>query len=192
MNIHSICSAVCILGLSFGLAKADLIFDFDTGDGTTPSLDGWTVIMNGDPGIDGQPLIQLEASEQNRLVNAPVITTAWDRDGSAGGFAGDSAHPHLIMRSPSFSITEAGNITWRNAGGTGASLAPVLSAGTYNTGAQGVALVRASDGVMIASAVSNTSGIADGSIDPGALLNDGLGYYLEVVDTRSGGWGYSE
>lgn len=183
-------TALCVVGV-VGTGEADLLWDFDTGNGVTPSLDGWTIMSNGDPAIDRQPLIQVEGSERNRLANEPVLTTSWDRDGEAGGFIGDGSHPHLIARSPTFLITEAGDITWQEPH-TNSGAAPVLTAGTYNDGAMGMALVRASDGVMIASVATTTATKVfdvDGALD---LLNDGVGYYLEAVDTYIGGWGYIE
>ncbi len=187
--IRTLLSLACAIGFLGRVAQAELTWDFDTGDGTTPTLDGWIIISNGDPGIDGQPLIQVEGSERNRLPNAPVLTTSWDRDGQAGGFIGDSAHPPLVARSPSFVITSATSITWQDVGGH-SGLAPQLNAGVYDTGAQGLALVRASDAQMITSVAANVAAIIDIGIL--GIANDGIPYYLEAVDTRSGGWGYVE
>ena len=179
---------VSVLGLFSVSAQAAVVFTFDTGDGVTPSLDGWTIIAQS-TGAQNVPYLQVDGSERNRINTDPVLGTAWDIDGEGGGFRGDNAHDPLIARSPSFFINEAGNITWSDAGGNNGT-APVGTAGSYGAGAQGLALVRESDGVVIASVAANQTPV----IDVGALglLNDGNAYFLEAVDTRSGGWGYVE
>ncbi|MFN3169022.1 MAG: hypothetical protein ACE37H_18395 [Phycisphaeraceae bacterium] len=178
------------LAAGSGEARALLFWDFDTGDGVTPSLNDWEVIANGDPAINNQPLMQVEGSERNRLGTDPVLGTSWDAEGKAGGFIGDGQHPPLIARSPEFFITEVGAITWADAGANFGT-APDGTAGSYAAGAQGLALLRASDGALIASVAGNDP-VAAIDTDALGLTNDGVAYFLEAVDTRSGSWGYIE
>ena len=162
------------------------MWDFSD-DLNAPSLDGWSIISQG----VGRPKIQAERSEANRLGPAPVLTTAFDIP--AGGFVGDDGHVPLIARSPEFMITIAGDITFDSVGGHTNAIAPGLGAGAYASGAMGISLVRALDGVRVLSVETSQFGTATGySFDITPYVNDGNKYYLEAVDNFGGGWGYVE
>ncbi|NQT41414.1 MAG: PEP-CTERM sorting domain-containing protein [Planctomycetes bacterium] len=169
-------------------APATFGYDFQDGTGT-PDLDGWTIISQGNA---GQPQIQSARSEANRLLTAPVLTTAFGTP--VGGFIGDNGHNTLIAQSPAFEITAAGEITWQSVGGNaGGAVDPGTGTGAYPGNAMGVSLVRASDGDRVLSVETAQEGSVTGySFDVTPFVNDGNSYYLEVVDNLSGGWGYVE
>ena len=172
-----------------GSAAANILYTFDNGAGA-PDWQGWTLVSqnSGDPKI-----LVANVSERSYMIHRPCITT---RSGTVdGGFAGDASHPPLIARSPSFKITGS-PITFESAGGNLSSLAPNLGTGDYSSQVMGVALVRASDGARVASVRTGSQDVAptmrSNTLDTTDYVDDGTDYYLEAVDTFSGGWGFIE
>ena len=166
-----------------------LSYTFDNGAGQA-DWQGWTVISQN----SGSPKILVSnTTERGYMLNHPCITTRSGTDG--GTFSGDASHTALIARSPTFQITGS-PITIESAGGNLSSLAPNLGTGSYNTQVMGVALVRTSDGYRVASVRTGSQDVAptmrSNTLNTAAYVNDGITYYLEAVDTYSGGWGYIE
>ena len=167
-----------------------ITFTFAGGTGQ-PDWQGWTVISQNNTG-SGPKILVSSRSERGNLKSPPVITTRSDTDG--GSFNGDSGHPVLIARSPSFQITSNLPITFESEGGsiTG-SIIPNLGTGDYTSNAMGACLVRADTGQRVTAvhtAQENNRGTYQ--LDSSPFLNDGKRYCLEVVDNFSGGWGYVE
>ena len=152
-------------------------------DGT---FQGWQVISQG-----GGPNGLVAASESGRMTTTPCLTTAKTVVG--GGFTGDSGHAPIIIRSPTFLITNAGMITWNTVGGNSATADPGTGSGPYPGGAMGVALVEANTGNRVLSdRLTQTGDLTSKMFDVTSLANNGIPYYLEAVDNFSGGWGYAE
>ena len=156
----------------------------DFSDGT---LQGWQVISQG-----GGPNALVAASESGRIATGPCLTTSKTLLG--GGFTGDNVHAPIIVRSPTFVITNAGWITWTTVGGndTG-TVDPGTGTGPYPAGAMGVTLVEADTGNRIMSdQLTQFATILNKWFDVSSLANLGTRYYLELVDNFGGPWGYAE
>jgi prepilin-type N-terminal cleavage/methylation domain-containing protein len=179
-------------GLPTATPPPPATWDFADSDGY-PSLDGWTIIQQSN-GQDNVPYLQASDRSERGMSSVPVLTTAWDHRGQTAGFIGDNGHDPLVARSPTFTIPAgATQITWQVQGGSASAAAPSLGTGAYASGVQGTVLVRTSTNERVMARKVDAQAIATPqSFDVSAFAGDGQQYYIEVVDTRSGGWGYCD
>jgi len=181
VNDGTVDSSVATVTLTVGTA---VTYNFNNG------LQGWTIISQNTTGTG--PQLMVSSTSEQGLMTFPVLTTRSDTDG--GVYNGDAAHPVLVARSPSFTISSGALITFDSAGGSSVNaVAPALGSGAYNSNALGVSLVDATTGSRVLS-VKTTNELAKSTytLDPSAFANNGRSYYLEVVDNYTGGWGYCE
>lgn len=180
-------------------------YNFD--DGT---LQGWTQIMTSttiggptelalindtDPAV-GDSLPPLPMTPPGFV--GPVPFEAQD-----GTNTRDQAHQTLVLRSPEFTITPQGQISFALIGGSHPSLnlnevnTNGLPVDSSPTGAIGVALRRVSDGnyLLFRSRSSDGSQFWE-NITIGGNLLEGLvdpseTYTLDFIDSHNGGWGWA-
>lgn len=166
------------------------VYDFDTTSDNGADLDGWTDVLG--LSYPGDQVITNSAAYGGRGVSGLSIGVGnWD-----------SAHPSLIMRSPSFELYQRAEIRFSIAGGTGASNLPAnasdVPANSSNSGAQGMALRRESTGeyVLTARRSGNGNGYQQivwdrNTLDAIAAAYPGETFTLDWVDYYHGGWGFA-
>jgi hypothetical protein len=141
----------------------------------------------------------------------PSVPVAGGRGASVGGGSlpgqEDGPHPNLVFSSPAFFLDGSGDLTFQLKGGEGKGDVPTttffgnlseIPAGESTTdGFQYVALRRVSDGAYLLNAQRS---VQDNTWEPGMftqaqlapLMQPGVGYQLDLIETRHGGWGHTE
>ena len=194
--MKSTTAAQACFALSFlvigSASAATIVYDFDVSGDDGASLDGWTDVLG------------------ESFPGGIVFTSGGSNDGGRGTGGGgngasnqDSAHPNHIMRSPAFFLTSTSSIDFQLAGGNRGGVPTnesQITVGTSNdSGFQGLALRRVSDGAYLL--FDTRSGDGNGyeaqtdfnntALGPIASANPGEAFTLDWVDTYSGGWGFA-